>query len=212
LKVIIRADMQGSLDALHKSLGEIPSDEVKLQVLHAAVGAITEGDVVLATASEAIIIGFNVTPESVAERMAKDRGVDVRVYRVIYDLIDDIRKALEGLLEPDRSEETRGKAEVRNVFKISRLGTVAGSVVTDGVIARSHKVRLIREGRIILPSEEDLRRGRHREIDSLRRFKDDAREVRSGLECGIRIAGYDDVKEGDIIEAYEVIETARKLS
>jgi translation initiation factor IF-2 len=212
LRVILRADVQGSLDAVQKSLAEIPRDEVKLHLLHAAVGGITEGDVVLAAASDAIVVGFHVVPDPVTERMARDSGVDIRLYRVIYDLLDDIRMALEGLLEPERNEETRGRAEVREVFRISRVGVVAGCYVTEGTIARSHHLRVIRDGRIVLPTEEDLRKGRHREVGSLRRFKEDVREVRNGLECGIRVAGYDDLKSGDIIEAYEVVEVARTLA
>ena len=148
---------------------------------------------------------------AVAERSANEKGVDLRLYRVIYDLTDDIRKALEGMLEPESQEETRGRAEVRDIFKISRIGTVAGCYVTEGVIGRAHYLRVIREGRIIMPTEEDVRKGRHREVESLRRFKDDVREVRSGLECGIRVAGFDDLKAEDIIEAYEVVKVARKL-
>jgi len=211
LNVIVRADVQGSVDVLRKTLGEIPTDQAKLNILHAGVGAITEGDVVLAQASNAIIIGFHVVAESAAERSANEKGVDVRLYRVIYDLTDDIRKALEGMLEPESKEETRGRAEVRDVFKITRVGAVAGCYVTEGIIGRSHYLRVIREGRIIMPTEEDVRKGRHREVESLRRFKDDAREVRSGLECGIRVAGFDDLKVEDIIEAYEVVKVARKL-
>ena len=211
LNVIIRADVQGSVDVLRKTLGEIPSDQAKLNILHAGVGAVTEGDVLLAQASNAIIIGFHVVAESVAERLAAEKGVDIRLYRVIYDLTDDIRKALEGLLEPESKEEARGRAEVRDVFKISRVGAVAGCLVIDGVIARSHYLRVIRDGRIILPTEDDVRKGRHREVESLRRFKDDAREVRSGLECGIRVSGFDDLKAEDILESYEVTKVARKL-
>jgi translation initiation factor IF-2 len=211
LNVIIRADVQGSVDVLRKTLGEIPTDQAKLNILHAGVGAITEGDVVLAEASNAIIFGFHVVADAGAERLATEEGVDIRLYRVIYKLTDDIRLALEGMLEPETQEESRGRAEVRDVFRISRVGVVAGCLVTDGIISRSHYLRVIRDGRIIMPTEEDVRKGRHREVESLRRFKDDVREVRSGLECGIRVAGFDDVKVGDIIESYEVIKVARKL-
>ncbi|UCG31893.1 MAG: translation initiation factor IF-2 [Phycisphaerales bacterium] len=211
LNVIIRADVQGSVDVLRKTLGEIPTDQAKLNILHAGVGAITEGDVVLAEASNAIIFGFHVVADAAAERLATEEGVDIRLYRVIYKLTDDIRMALEGMLEPESQEETRGRAEVRDVFKISRVGVVAGCYVTDGIISRPHYLRVIRDGRIIMPTEEDVRKGRHREVESLRRFKEDVREVRSGLECGIRVAGFDDVKVDDIIESYEVVKVARKL-
>ncbi|MBN1489719.1 MAG: translation initiation factor IF-2 [Phycisphaerae bacterium] len=211
LNLILRADMQGSVDVLRKTLSEIPSDEVKLNVLHAAVGGITEGDVVLAEASDALIVGFHVVPEQGAQRLADQKGIEVKLYRVIYHLTDDIRKALEGLLEPEHKEEHRGRAEVREVFGLSKIGKVAGCYVTEGVIARSHYVRVLRDGRIILPTAEDAERGRHRGLTSLRRFKDDASEVRTGFECGLRIEDYDDIQAGDVIEAYQVIDVARTL-
>jgi translation initiation factor IF-2 len=211
LKVILRADVQGSVDALMKSLSEIPSDEVKLHFLHTGIGSVSEGDVVLASASDALVIGFNVAADAQAQRLADEEGVDIRLYRVIYDVIDDVRKALEGLLPSDKSEELRGKAEVREIFRVSRVGTVAGCMVTDGRVLRSHYLRVIRDGQIVVPTAEDVKRGRHRAITSLRRFKDDVREVRAGMECGIRVEDFDDVKPGDVLEAYEVIETARTL-
>ena len=171
----------------------------------------TESDVVLAEASGALIVGFNVAPEPGAQRQAEARGVDVRLYRVIYDVIDDIRKSLEGLLPSLQTEEARGKAEVREIFHVSRVGMIAGCMVTKGPIGRSHYVRVIRDGKIVVPTEEDVRHQRHRRVSSLRRFKDDVREVRTGMECGIRIENFDDVKPGDVIETYEVIETARRL-
>jgi translation initiation factor IF-2 len=211
LNVIIRADVQGSVDVLRNTLAEFPCDQAKLNVLHAGVGGITEGDVVLAQASNAIIIGFHVVADPAAERLANEKSVDIRLYRVIYNLTDDLRKALEGLLAPTIKEEFRGRAEVREIFKVSRVGTVAGCYVVEGVVARSHYLRVIRDGRIIVPTEEDVLKGRHRETESLKRFKDDAREVRSGLECGIRVSGFDDLKVGDIIESYEAVKVARKL-
>ncbi len=211
LNLIVRADVQGSMDALIKSLNDIPSEEVRLNILHSGLAGITESDVVLAQASDALIVGFNVTPETGAKRMADTEGVDIRQYRVIYDLIDDIRKALEGLLSPTKTEETRGKAEVREVFRVSKVGNVAGCIVSDGHVVRSHFIRVIRDGQIVVPTDEDVKRGRHRAISSLRRFKDDAKEVRAGMECGIHVEGFDDVKPGDLLESYEVIETARTL-
>lgn len=211
LNMILRADVQGSMDALINSLNEIPSEEVRLNILHSGLASITESDVVLAQASDALIVGFNVAPEPGAKRLADSEGIDIRQYRVIYDVLDDIRKALEGLLQPDRTEETRGKAEVREVFRVSKVGNVAGCLVSDGVISRAHYVRVMRDGKIVVPTAEDVKKGRHRAIGSLRRFKDDVKEVRAGMECGIHVEGFDDVKPGDVLEAYEVIETARKL-
>ena len=143
--------------------------------------------------------------------MAEAQGVDIRSYRVIYDVIDDIRKALEGLLPSLQTEEARGKAEVREVFRVSRVGMIAGCMVTEGLVGRAHCARVVRDGQIVIPTEDDVRRGRHRHVASLRRFKDDVREVRTGMECGIRVEDFDDVKPGDVIEAYEVIETAQTL-
>lgn len=202
VNVIVKADTQGSIDALTNSLQDLPSDEVKLQILHAAVGGINEGDVVLAEASGAIVVGFHVVPEAGVQRIADEKGVDVRLYRVIYNLLDEIKQALEGKLAPEEKLEVRGRAEVREIFHITRVGTVAGSYVVDGVIARNHKVRILRDS-VVVRDNSDL--------DSLKRFKDDAREVRNGLECGIRVAGFNDIKPGDIIEAYEVVKVRRTL-
>ena len=211
LNLILRADVQGSIDAIMKSLNDIPSDQVKLHVLHTGLGTVSESDVVLAEASGALVVGFNVAGDASTQRKAENAGVDIRLYRVIYDLIDDIRKALEGLLSPDQTEEARGKAEVREIFHVSKVGVIAGCIVGEGTIVRTHSVRVVRDGTIILPTESDVKNKRHRAIASLRRFKDDAKEVRAGMECGIRIEGFDDVKPGDIIEAYEVVEKARTL-
>jgi translation initiation factor IF-2 len=211
LNLILRADVQGSVDALLKSLGDIPGNQVKLNVLHTGIGSVTESDVVLAQASKALIVGFNVAAEPGAQRLADQEGVEVRLYRIIYELIDDIRRSLEGLLPREQNEENRGKAVVREIFHVSRVGTVAGCMVTDGVISRSNFVRVIRDGQIIVPTADDVKRKQRRPLASLRRFKDDVKEVRAGLECGLRIEGFDDVKPGDVIEAYEVVETARKL-
>ena len=211
LNLILRADTQGSVDALTKSLSEIPSEEVRLTFLHTGIGGVSESDVVLADASGALVVGFNVTADPSVQRSAEVQGVDIRLYRVIYEVIDDIRGALEGLLPRLQTEESRGKAEVREIFHVSKVGMVAGCMVTDGVVGRSHCTRVIRDGAIIVPTEDDVRHSRHRAVGSLRRFKDDAREVRAGMECGIRIERFDDVKPGDLIETYEVIETARTL-
>jgi len=211
LNMIMRADVQGSVDALMKVLGDIPDDEVRLNILHSGIGGITESDVVLAEAGNALIVGFNVVPESGVQQMADGKGVDLRVYRIIYEVVEDIRKALEGLLPSQHEEVFQGRAVVREVFRVSRVGMVAGCMVNEGNIMRSHHVRVIRDGQIIIPTTDDVTYGRHRAVDSLRRFKDDVREVRSGMECGLRIEKFDDVKPEDVIEAYELVETARTL-
>ncbi|MFW6132873.1 MAG: translation initiation factor IF-2, partial [Planctomycetota bacterium] len=202
LKLIIKADVQGSVEALVGSLEKLGTDAVPLSVLHAGVGGVTTGDVTLAEASGALIIAFNVVAGAAARQLAEQRGVDIRQYRVIYDVIEDVRRALEQGLAPEVREETLGRAEVREVFKVSRVGTVAGCYVLDGVAARNAKVRITR-GEVVVADERD--------VDSLKRFKDDAREVRSGMECGVKIAGYDDVKQGDVLEFYRQVEVARAL-
>ncbi len=202
LQLIVKADVQGSVDVLKKTLNDIPSTEVKLNILHAAVGNVSESDIALAEASQAIIVGFHVAPDPAIQRMADERGVEIRIYKVIYNLTDEIRQALEGMLTPTEKIESRGRAEVRQVFNITKVGKVAGCAVREGVIARSNLVRVLRDG---VPIKEGA------SLASLKRVKDDAREVRSGLECGIRIEGFDDVKPGDIIEAYEVVKVGRKL-
>lgn len=201
LKLIVKADVQGSLEAVLGSLEKLTGGEVRLSVLHSGVGGITEGDVLLAEASDAIIQGFQVVPDQRSRALAEQKGVQVRTYRVIYQLLEDVEKALAGMLGVETMEEVAGQAEVRQIFKISRLGTVAGCYVTDGVISRNAKIRLIRDGVVT----ED-----QRELESLRRFKDDVREVRTGLDCGIKIAGFDDIKIGDVIEAYQIVEVARQ--
>ena len=202
LNVIVKADVQGSVDVLRASLGGFPSEKARLRILHAGVGAISEADVELARASRAILIGFHVVADDRARQLADQCGVEIRLYRVIYDVHDDLHKALEGLLEPEHQEEARGRVEVRQVFNVSRVGRIAGCYVTEGVVGRNHRVRLIRDGRVVAEGNA---------IGSLKRFKDDAREVRAGLECGIKIEAYDDVKPGDVIEAYEIVEVAQTL-
>ncbi|HEX7010400.1 MAG TPA: translation initiation factor IF-2 [Phycisphaeraceae bacterium] len=203
LRVVLKADVQGSIDVLRKSLEELGSDEVTVRVLHAAVGGITESDVLLADASDAVIIGFHVGVTPAVREIAEARDVDIRLYRVIYDVTDDVKKALEGMLEPEKREEELGVAEVREVFKITKVGTVAGCLVTDGAIQRAAKVRVLRDGVVVTEN---------REIASLRRVKEDVREVRAGTECGIRIAGFDDIKTGDLISCYNVVEVKRTLT
>ena len=200
IRLIIKADVQGSLEALLGSVVRLGTDEVKVEVLHSGVGGVTEGDVLLAEASEAVILGFRVVPDQRARALAEHTNVEIRTHRVIYELLEELEQAVRGMLAPEIVEQVTGRAEVRAVFKISRLGTVAGCYVTEGMISRNTKVRLIRDNVLI---EEERR------LDSLKRFKDDVREVRSGLECGIKIAGFDDVKVGDVVEAYQSVEVAR---
>jgi len=201
LNLIVKADVQGSVQALEDSLLKLPQEEVRVNIVRAGAGGITENDVTLAMASDAIIVGFNVRPSAGARELAEDEGVDIRTYRVIYDAIDDIKAALSGLLKPEQRERILGEAEVRQTFRVPKLGVVAGSYVRSGVIRRNASVRLVRDGVIVYDGK----------IGSLRRFKDDAAEVREGFECGIGLENYQDVKEGDIIEAYEVEEFARTI-
>ncbi|MCP4712763.1 MAG: translation initiation factor IF-2 [Planctomycetes bacterium] len=202
LNVIIKADVQGSVDVLRKTMTEMNTSEVAVRVLHAAVGGISESDVLLAEASGAIVIGFQVVAEEHAKSLADTEGVEIRLYRVIYDITDDIKKALEGMLAPRIEERQTGRLEVRQIFKISRMGTIAGCYVTEGTITRQSKVRLIRESIIV---RDDV------SLDSLKRHKDDASEVRAGMECGVKLVRYDDVKVGDVIEVYEQVAISRSL-
>jgi translation initiation factor IF-2 len=201
LNVVIKGDVQGSVEVLRETLISLGTEKVKINVLQGSVGAITTNDVMLASASNAIIIGFAVRPERTARELAETEQVDIRLYTVIYDLVDDIRKAMVGLLEPEYREEELGHAEVREIFKVPKIGAIAGSHVIDGVITRSAKVRLLRDHVVIYEGE----------LASLKRFKDDASEVREGFDCGIGLARYQDIKEGDIIEAYKMVEIAPEL-
>ncbi|HOM60517.1 MAG TPA: translation initiation factor IF-2 [Anaerohalosphaeraceae bacterium] len=202
LNLIVRADVQGSVDVLVRYLTELSTPEVKVKVIHAGVGGITEGDVVLAQASDAIIIGFNVVPEDRVRQMAENSRVDIRLYNVIYRITEDLKAAMSGLLEPVEQEKTLGRLVVRNTFRISGVGTIAGCFVENGVVTKNAKLRLIRNNVVVKDNCT---------IESLRHFKDDVREVKAGLECGIKIAGFDDVKTGDVLEAYEVVQVSRTL-
>jgi translation initiation factor IF-2 len=201
LTVIVKADVQGSLGALTDALLKLPQDEVRVRIVHSAAGGITQQDISLALASNAIVIGFNVRPDTNARELAEREGVDIRLYRVIYDAIDDVKAALSGMLKPEQRESELGRAEVRELFRVPKLGVIAGSYVLSGNIQRDSKVRLVRDGIVIYEGR----------IGSLRRFKDDVREVAQGYECGIGIEGYQNIEEGDVIEAYEVREVARSL-
>jgi translation initiation factor IF-2 len=201
LAVIIKADVQGSLEALRDNLEKIEHPEVRVRVIHGGVGGINESDVLLADASDAVIIGFNAVPDPAARTLAEERGVDIRQYNVIYHVTEDVRKALEGLLAPEEEERRLGEAEVLQTFRVSRVGTIAGCRVTDGRIPRNARIRIVRDGLVVYEGK----------IESLKRYQDDVREARSGQECGIHVAGYDDVKVGDRLEAYEVVTVARTL-
>src|SRR6187401_233490 len=199
LNIVLKGDVQGSVEALVGELTKIQHPEVRVNVIHTGVGGITENDVNLASASNALVIGFNVRPSADARALAEREGVDIRTYRVIYQLTDDIQQALVGMLSPVQTEETLGEAEVRALFRVSRLGTIAGCMVTSGVIRRNAQVRVVRDGTEIYDTS----------ISQLKRFKDDAREVSEGFECGILLEGYNDLKEGDILEAYETRQVER---
>jgi translation initiation factor IF-2 len=201
LNLIIKADVQGSLEAILDALEKLPQDEVRIQVVHRGVGGITENDISLALASDAVVIGFNVRPDVGARELAEKEGVDVRLYRVIYQALDEIRQALSGMLAPEEQEAELGRAEVRALFRVPKMGVVAGCMITHGTITRGALARLVRDGTIVYTGK----------IGSLRRFKDDVREVAEGFECGIGLENFQDVHEGDVIEAYEVREVARTL-
>jgi translation initiation factor IF-2 len=208
LKIILKADFRGSIEAIRKELDKLQHAEVRIHILETAIGAITENDVWLALTSpeNTIIVGFNVVPDDRARSLAEEKGIQVRLYDVIYKLTEDVRAALEGKLKPREEVVHLGRAVVRETFKVSRAGTVAGCYVTQGVIERSAKVRLIRDGVVIYPPAE-----RSAGLESLRRFKEDVREVREGFECGLKIAGYDDIKVGDVIEAFRIDQVQRTL-
>ena len=202
LNLIVKADVQGSLEAILDALDKLPQDEVRIEVIHKGVGGITENDVSLAAASGAVVIGFNVRPDVGARELEEAEGVDIRLYRVIYQALDEIRQALSGLLSPEEQEVELGRAEVRALFRVPKLGVVAGCMVTHGTITRGALARLVRDGVIVYAGR----------VGSLRRFKDDVREVAEGFECGIGLENFQDVHEGDVIEAYEVREIARTLA
>jgi translation initiation factor IF-2 len=201
LAIILKADVHGSLEAINGMLAKVNTAEVKTRVIHAAVGGINESDVLLAHTAKGIVLGFNVRPDSGAQAKAKQMGVDVRTYSIVYELIDEMKKAMAGLLTPDVVEEQMGRAEVRNTFTVPKIGLIAGCFVTEGKVQRNNMVRLIRDGKIILEGK----------LSSLKRFKDDAKEVANGYECGIGIENFNDIKVGDIVEAFVKKEVAREL-
>ncbi|MBY0114127.1 MAG: translation initiation factor IF-2 [Phycisphaerales bacterium] len=202
IRVVIKAAEQGTLDVLKNQCEKVGTAEVKVRVLEAAIGGITESNVLLANASKAIIIGFNVIPSGKARSLAEQKGVEIRPYQVIYDIVDDLKKAAEGMLAPELRQEILGHAEVRQVFKVTKVGAIAGCYITDGTVQRDALIRVTRNGVVV---END------RKLEQLKRFKDDAKDVRAGMECGMKIVGYDDIKEGDILECYKNVEVKRTL-
>ncbi len=199
--IIVKADVQGSQEALAQSLLKLSTDEIKVQLVYAAVGGISESDVNLAIASKAVIIGFNTRADAGARKLAEGNGVDIRYYNIIYDAVDDLKAAMSGMLTPDKKEEIIGTAEIRQVFKVSKIGSIAGCMVTAGLVRRSARLRLLRENVVIFTGE----------LESLKRFKDDAREVKEGFECGLNIKNYNDIQENDVLEFFEIKEVARTL-
>ena len=201
LSLIIKSDVQGSQEALSAAMQKLSTEEVKVNIVHAAVGAITESDINLAIASKAVVIGFNVRADQQAKRLAEGNGIDLRYYTIIYDAVDDVKQAMQGMLAPERRENVIGLVEIRQVFKVSRLGNIAGCMVLEGVIRRGAQIRLLRDNVVVWTGE----------LDSLKRFKDDAKEVKEGFECGLTLKNYDDIQEGDQLEVFEIQEIARTL-
>jgi len=200
LNLIVKADVQGSVEAICQSMEKLSNEEVKVNIVHSAVGSVTESDVKLAEVSNAIIIGFNVRPTANVTELAKNVGVDIRLYRIIYEAIEDMEKAMKGMLEPTYKEVVDGHAEVRKIFKASSIGTIGGCYVTDGKILRNSEVRVVRDGIVVYEGK----------LSSLKRFKDDVREVAAGYECGLTIERFNDIKEGDVIESFHMEEIARQ--
>jgi translation initiation factor IF-2 len=201
LKVILKVDVKGSLEALLPQLVQVGTAEASVNVIHSGVGSVNVSDVLLADASDAVCVGFDVEVDGAARDLARERGVQVRIHRVIYGLLDEVRKSLEGKLAPEEREVVIGHADVRQVFKVGRVGAIAGCYVTDGVVERTAKARVLREGAVVFDGA----------FAGLKRFKDDVRDVREGFECGIRLEGFDDAKVGDRIESYRIEEVARTL-
>jgi translation initiation factor IF-2 len=201
LKIVLKTDVQGSAEALRDALGRLSTDQVRVNVIQVGVGGITESDVNLAKAGGAIIVGFHVRAAGKAGPLAEQEGVDIRLYDIIYDAIDDVKKAMVGLLAPIRKEKAVGKAEVRQIFTIPKVGTVAGCFVTDGKLTRQAQIRVIRDAVLVFTGR----------LGSLKRFKDDVREVVAGYECGLSVESFNDLREGDVLEAYEIVEEAATL-
>jgi translation initiation factor IF-2 len=201
LSLIVKSDVQGSAEAIAQSLQKLSTNEVKVNLIHNAVGAISESDINLALASKAIVIGFNTRADAAARKLAETSGVEIRYYNIIYAMVDDIKAAMSGMLAPEKREVTLGMVEVRQVFTVSKVGTIAGCMVLDGIVKRGAKVRVLRDDVVIHDGE----------LDSLKRFKDDVKEVKANFECGLSVKNFNDLKVGDKIEVYEIVEVARAL-
>jgi len=206
VKIVLKADVGGSLEVLKKELGSLTAkdskgNEIQVKVIHSAVGAITEADVNLAAASGGIVVGFHVLASDSVRKLGMREGVEVHVYQILYEIVNDMRKAMEGLLSPIQKEVVLGHAETREVFRSSKIGNIAGCMVSDGIITRSANIRVIRNGAVVYSGK----------LDSLRRLKDDVRDVKAGFECGIKVANYEDIKKGDILEAFEIREERQLL-
>jgi translation initiation factor IF-2 len=201
LALIVKADVQGSYEALQQALTKLSTEEVKVNVVHAGVGGITESDVNLALASKAVIIGFNTRADAQARKLAETSGVQIRYYDIIYEAVDDVKAALSGMLAPEQKESQLGLVEIREVFRISKVGAVAGCYVLEGVVKRGARIRVLRDNVVVHDGE----------LDSLKRFKDDVREVKAGFECGLSIKNFNDIQQKDQLEVYEVVEVARTL-
>jgi translation initiation factor IF-2 len=201
LPMIIKADVQGSYEGLSHALSRLSTDEVKVNIVHAGVGGITESDINLALASKAVVIGFNARADAQARKLAEANGVQIRYYNIIYEAVDDVKAALSGLLAPEQKENRLGLVDVREVYRISKVGTVAGCMVVEGLVRRGSRIRVLRDNVVIHDGE----------LDSLKRFKDDVREVKAGFECGLSIKNFNDVNKGDQLEVYEVVEVSRTL-
>lgn len=202
LNIVLKADVQGSAEAICESLLRLSTDEVKVKIVGSGVGGITETDATLAAASNAILLGFNVRADASARKVVEAESLDLRYYSVIYDLIDEVKQAMSGMLSPEYKQQIIGLAEVRDVFRSPKFGAIAGCMVTEGVVKRHNPIRVLRDNVVIYEGE----------LESLRRFKDDASEVRNGMECGIGVKNYNDVRVGDIIEVFEVIEVKRTIA
>jgi len=207
LKLIVKGDVDGSIEALSDSLIKLSIEKVQVNVIHKAVGGIIESDVLLASASDAIIIGFQVRPSLGARKLAEKEGVEIKTYSIIYEAIEEVKAAIEGMLEPTKVETVIGTVEIREIYKISKIGTIAGCYVQEGKISRNSHIRLVRDGIIVFPTRENT----HGEVSSLKRFKDDVKEVRNGMECGLSIKNFNEMKVGDIIEVYEITEVKQRL-
>ena len=201
MNIVLKGDVDGSIEALSDSLQKLSTEQVQVNIIHKAVGQISESDILLAAASDAIVVGFQVRPSGNARKLAEKEEVDIRLYSIIYKAIDEVRDAMEGLLSPDVQEEIVCNIEVRETFQISKVGTIAGCFVTDGTIHRNTKVRLIRDGVVVYTGE----------LGSLKRFKDDVKEVAKGFECGMNIKNFNDIKVGDVIEGYKEVEVKKTL-